>query len=30
MTKLCDMVTYADVNCRLRMTFTVANVWKEE
>lgn len=30
MTKLSDMVTYADVNCRLRMTFIVTNVWKEE
>ena len=29
MYKLADMVTLADVNCRLRMTFTVANVWKE-
>ena len=29
MYKLADMVTFADVNCRLRMTFTVANVWKE-
>ena len=29
MYKLADMVTLADVNCRLRMTFTVARVWKE-
>lgn len=29
MYKLADMVTFADVNCRLRMTFTVTNVWKE-
>lgn len=29
MYKLADMVTLADVGCRLRMTFTVTNVWKE-
>ena len=29
MYKLADMVTFADVGCRLRMTFTVANVWKK-
>ena len=29
MFKLADMVTLAFVNCRLRMTFTAANVWKE-
>lgn len=29
MYKLADMVTFADTGCRLRMTFTVANVWKE-
>lgn len=29
MYKLADMVTLADVGERLRMTFTVTNVWKE-
>ena len=29
MVRLADMVTLAEVRGRLRMTFTVARVWKE-